>query len=156
MSVFVTWIGNLTEGKSCVLVRPLYDGPVDRHFSVLWFTLSLHKISSLLVFIDSIISIVTGLQAGWSGVGILEGVRDLSPKDPGWLQGLPRTLFTGYQGALPGGKVAGCEADHSHPSNAELKNEKSCTSISHVYLHGMCRDSFTLFFFTTFCLYLYL
>jgi len=40
----------------------------------------------------------------------------------------------------------GCEADHSHPPNAEFKNEKSCTSISHVYLHGTCRDSFTFFF----------
>ena len=40
----------------------------------------------------------------------------------------------------------GCEAEHSHPPNAEV-NEKSCTSISHVYLHGTCRNSFTFFFF---------
>ena len=39
----------------------------------------------------------------------------------------------------------GYEADHSHLPNVEVKNEKSCTSISYVYLHGMCRDSFTIF-----------
>jgi hypothetical protein len=45
------------------------------------------------MFMDCIIIIVTWLQARRSGVQILEGAGDLSPKLPDILQGSPRFIF---------------------------------------------------------------
>jgi len=36
-----------------------------------------------------------------------------------------------------GVKRSGCEADHSHPSSAKLKNAWSCTSTPPTRLHGV-------------------
>jgi len=35
-----------------------------------------------------------------------------------------------------------CEADHSPPPSAKVKNEWSCTSTPPTCLHGMDRDNF--------------
>jgi hypothetical protein len=40
-------------------------------------------------------------------------------------------------------KRPGLEADHSHPFNAEVKNEWRYTYIPPVCLHGVHRDNFT-------------
>jgi hypothetical protein len=48
-----------------------------------------------------------------------------------------------YCGPLPVVKRPGPELDHSLPSNAEVKNEWSCTSPPPIRLHGVDRDSFT-------------
>ena len=46
-------------------------------------------------------------------------------------------------GSLPAVKRPGPELDHSLPSNAEVKNEWSCTSTPPIRLHGVDRDNFT-------------
>ena len=44
--------------------------------------------------------------------------------------GVHGSVFTGYRGSLPGDKAAGsCSADHSAPSNDEVKKSWSSTSI---------------------------
>jgi hypothetical protein len=61
-----------------------------------------------------------------------------SPLRPIWLWGPLILLSNGYQGALSlGVKQPGCEADHSPPSSAEVKNSWSCTSALAIRLHGM-------------------
>jgi hypothetical protein len=43
----------------------------------------------------------------------------------------------GTRGSFPGVKRLGREADHSSPSNAEVKNEWSYTSTPPIRLHGV-------------------
>jgi len=59
----------------------------------------------------------------------------ISPDRP-W--GPPRLLFSAYQ-EVPslGVKRPGREADHSHPSTAEVKNAWSHTSTQPVCFHGV-------------------
>ena len=45
--------------------------------------------------------------------------------------------------SFPGNKVAGCEADQSPQSSADIKHEWSDTSTPPVCLHCMYGDSFT-------------
>jgi hypothetical protein len=44
-----------------------------------------------------------------------------------------------------GVKRLGCEVNRSPPSNTEVKNEWSYTSVSPLCLHGVDRDKFTFF-----------
>jgi len=60
-----------------------------------------------------------------------------SPSHPDRLWGPHSLLSNGYQGLTCGVKWPGHEADHSLPSNAEVKNTWSCTSTPPVYFHGM-------------------
>lgn len=46
----------------------------------------------------------------------------------------------------PGVKEPASDADHSTPPSEDAKNERSYTSISPIYLHGVERDSFTFTF----------
>lgn len=46
------------------------------------------------------------------------------------------TIFCGM-------KQPGCEANHLLHSIAEVKNDRSCTSIPPVYLHGIYGDDYT-------------
>jgi len=48
---------------------------------------------------------------------------------------LPSLLFNGYLASFPVVKWVGHEVDHSHPSNAKVKNEWSCTSAPPICLH---------------------
>jgi hypothetical protein len=43
----------------------------------------------------------------------------------------------GTRGSFPWGKAAGCDADHSPPSSAEVKNAWSYTSTPPIRLHGV-------------------
>ena len=47
--------------------------------------------------------------------------------------------------AFRGGKAAGAWSDHSPPSSVKIKNEWSCTSTPHIYLHGLYREKFALY-----------
>jgi hypothetical protein len=79
---------------------------------------------------DSVVSIVvTGLQAGRSGVRIPAGPRDfIFTKCPDWLLGPPSLLFGGYRGLFPGGKVDG-PWGWPLSSSAQVKNYWSHTSV---------------------------
>jgi hypothetical protein len=60
--------------------------------------------------------------------------------------GPPSLLSNGYRGLLPPGvKRPGREADHSHPSNAEVKNAWHCTSTPSTSCLIKHRDNFTTF-----------
>jgi hypothetical protein len=50
------------------------------------------------------------------------------------------------QPAFPGVKWPVCEVNSSPPFCAVVKNERSCTSVPPVYLHGVHRDKFTFLF----------
>jgi hypothetical protein len=49
----------------------------------------------------------------------------------------PASYPMGTEGCFSGGKAAGREADHSPPSNAEVKNAWSYTSTPPIRLHGV-------------------
>jgi hypothetical protein len=49
----------------------------------------------------------------------------------------PASHPLGTRGSFPGGKAGGREADHSPPSNADVKNEWSYTSTPPISLHGV-------------------
>jgi len=53
----------------------------------------------------------------------------------------PSSLSVGASASFSEGKVAECEADHSSPSNTEVKKECSCTSTPSVCLQGMYVDN---------------
>ena len=52
-------------------------------------------------------------------------------------------LFSGYRCYFPGVKQPRREADHSSPSNAEVKYEWSYASVSLKLLSGLDRDNLT-------------
>jgi hypothetical protein len=94
---------------------------------------------------DSIVCVVTRLQAAQPRVRILAGARDvLFSKTPTLShEGNPASCSVGTRALSPEVKRPGCEADHLPPSSAKVKNEGSYISTSPVCLHGMYRDSFT-------------
>ena len=49
-------------------------------------------------------------------------------------------------GFFPQGKLLSCEADHSPPSSAKVKNEWSYTPASRVCLHSTDKDTYVVFF----------
>jgi hypothetical protein len=62
----------------------------------------------------------------------------------------PASYPVGTCGSLPGGKVAGREADHLPPSSVEIKNEWSYTSTPHYFMTRYLvkhRDNFAVIFF---------
>ena len=71
--------------------------------------------------IKLLVSIGTGLQAGW--------LRCLSsPKSLDWLWDPLSLLFSGYLNSFPGVRQPRCEVLHLPPSSAEVKNWCSCAS----------------------------
>jgi hypothetical protein len=79
----------------------------------------------------SLVSIVTRLQAGQPGFDSQQRQgRDFFSSPPRLdRQWGPHSLpSNGYQGLSPGGKADGHEADHSPPSNVEVKNAWRYTS----------------------------
>jgi len=75
--------------------------------------------------------IASRLYAGRYGFRISQmGKRFFSfPKRPDRLWSPPRFLLSGYRGSFPGVHPEG-EADHLHPSGAEVRNEWSYPSYS--------------------------
>jgi hypothetical protein len=72
---------------------------------------------------DISVSMATGY--GLDGLGSISGMARLfsCPQRPDPLWGPPSLLSNGYQPQFPQGvKRPGHEADHSHPSSAEVKN----------------------------------
>ena len=57
----------------------------------------------------------------------------------------PSLLFNVYWGYFLGIKRPEHDVDHSTPSSAEVKHERSCTSIPHTCLHGVDTDNFTFY-----------
>jgi hypothetical protein len=51
-------------------------------------------------------------------------------------------LFSGYRSSLPGAERPGREVGYSPRSSAEVENEWSYTSASHLCLHGVDRCDF--------------
>jgi hypothetical protein len=49
----------------------------------------------------------------------------------------PASYPMGTRGCFPGGKAAGCEADHSPPSIAEVRNAWNYTSTPPIRPHGV-------------------
>ena len=93
---------------------------------------------------DSLVSTVTGLWTGWSGIWYRARGRDYFP--PQNVQAVsgahPASYSVGNGSYIPGGKVARHKVDHSPPSTAKVKKEWSRTSTS-LWFHGMDRDNFT-------------
>ena len=67
-----------------------------------------------------------------------------SQKSPDSLWGQP-SLIQWVPGPFRGGKAAGKWSDHLPPSSVKIKNEWSCTSTPHIYLHGSYREKFALY-----------
>jgi hypothetical protein len=66
------------------------------------------------------------------GVRFLAGIRFFfSPQCPDRFWGLLRLLFNGCGGEI---KCHGCEADHSPPTSAEVKNGGAISPCQHMYL----------------------
>jgi hypothetical protein len=86
----------------------------------------------------------TRLQAGWSGVRFLAQARSFSsPKHLGWLCSPPSLLVNGYWKVIsPGLKRLGREADHSFPSSAHVKNDRSYSSSPPSCLNGVHRGNY--------------
>lgn len=58
----------------------------------------------------------------------------------------PSLLLNSYRDSVPGVKAPGRDVDHSHPSSAEIKNDRSYTSISTTCFCEVDLDSFTVYF----------
>lgn len=90
----------------------------------------------------SIVSIVTKLWTGRSGVQFLVGRRDfpvLQNKQTSC--GAHRNSHSvGTRVISTGVKQPGCEIDHSHLSSTKVRNEWCYTSAPPTCLHGMERD----------------
>ena len=79
-------------------------------------------------------------------ISCLVGARDFSsPEAFGWALG-PTQLPVHWvlELLLPGPKWPGHSVNHSPPSNAEVQNERNCTSAPPVCLHGVNRENLPL------------
>jgi len=91
-----------------------------------------------------IVSIQTGLWAGWCWVQILVGMRFfLLSKHADWHCGPPSLRSKGTGGSHPEVKWPKSETDHLPQSSTKVKKEWSHISAPPTYLHGMDRDNFT-------------
>ena len=84
---------------------------------------------------------VTGLRGGRFGILVSVGAGDCfffetSRPNPGSTQ----TRMQRVPSFFPVVKQVGCKINHLHPSSAEVENERSCTSVFHVFLYGMDRE----------------
>jgi hypothetical protein len=93
---------------------------------------------------DCIVSLVTGLWSGWSGVLILAGTRDFFcfPKMSWLLLGPTQPLIEWILGAFPRWQSSWSVRLTTPPSSAKVKNGWECTSTCCVCLHGMCRENY--------------
>jgi hypothetical protein len=91
------------------------------------------------------VGIATGYRMDDRGVGVRVplGPRIFSsPRCPDRLWGPPNLLSNGYRGALsPGVKRPGCEADHSLPTSAEVKEKWFYTATPHTLSCGVMLNS---------------
>ena len=79
---------------------------------------------------------------GWAFRGSNSGTGNIyfsSPKYPDRLWGPSGFLFNGRRGSFPVIWRPACDAEHSLPSSADVKNEWSYTSTPPIYLHGVDR-----------------
>ena len=90
---------------------------------------------------DSIAHILTGLQAGQSGVQIPTGTK-LCLYRTSILAVAPPSLLPGVLSL--GVKWPEHEVDHSPPSSDDIQNECSCTFTPPLCLHGMVANNLTL------------
>jgi len=88
------------------------------------------------------VGIVTELGFGWSQVRISVGASEFSLEH--WLWGPPSFLLSGYRVSF---SVAKREVKYSPQYISEVKNGWSYASAPRVCLHGVGRESFTLFFY---------
>lgn len=89
---------------------------------------------------DSIIDITISYGTGCSGFKFKKGrVSDLQ-NYPLWLWGPPSISFNAYLAYFLGLKQPKHD-DHLLPSGSEVKNERSCTSASHICLSNMHKDT---------------
>ena len=88
----------------------------------------------------------TGWTVGISIPGRGKG-SFFSPKRPDLLWRPHTLLLIGYRGSLPEVKLPGCDVHQWPPCSAEVKNEWNYVSAILLCLHGMERDSCTLFTF---------
>ena len=58
----------------------------------------------------------------------------------------PASLFNRYQGLFPGVRRPERDADHSPPSNAEVKNEWGYSSTPPICFHGVDRGNLLYFY----------
>jgi hypothetical protein len=91
----------------------------------------------------NVVSIVTRLRAGRSGVRIPAGGKTLfsAPQPPDWFRASP-IISSGYRGSFPGVKLPRRDFDHPSPSVTDAKNEWSCTSAPPIHFHGANRHNF--------------
>jgi hypothetical protein len=71
----------------------------------------------------------------------------------------PASYWMGTRGSFPGVKWLGCEADHSPPCSAEVKNAWSYTSTPQYVFMAWClvkhKDNFTFYLFLSLIVILY-
>jgi hypothetical protein len=90
--------------------------------------------TTLLSSRDSAVGIATGYGLDDRDVRVRVPVESRifsSPRRPDRLWGPPNLLSNGYQRLFPGGKSAGCEADHSPSASAEVKKYGSLHPLPH-------------------------
>ena len=95
---------------------------------------------------DSIVSLVTRQQVGWSWVWIPELARFFTSSNcPDWFWGPHSVLFSGYWTSLLGVKHLGHKVDHSSLSSPKVENKWNYISTPNTCLHGIeWNNSFTL------------
>jgi len=87
------------------------------------------------------------LQAGRSGVSFPVSARNsFFLQNFQTVSGVHLASYSRVLGFL-GGEWPGHEVKHSPPPSMVVKNECSCISTPHICLHGMDRESVTLFTF---------
>jgi hypothetical protein len=93
--------------------------------------------------------LVTRLRAGRPGVRIPVRASKFFFKMPRPVLGLTQTHSIDTGAFSRGEKWPGRDADRSHPSSANVKNEYSCPSAPHTFLHNVNRHTFTFILYNT-------
>lgn len=110
------------------------------HCTMYWHTLPMANLPHRSW--DSIVGMMTRLQAGWSGVQILVGARDFSII---WTCSYAHLeLLTQWlQGFFPVSKAARAKVNHSPPPSRKVKNKWSYTPSSPLHLRYVNRQNCT-------------